>query len=256
MVGHKVQGVQSVEVGMQLIEVLIRSGTPLSLSNLAERSSMTMPKAHRYLASFIRTGLITQDPATSRYDLGPLALQLGLAALGRIDQSALGQRYLRELTEDLGETSCLCVWANQGVTIASVQAATQSIFMGVRIGSVLSLTRSASGLIYLSHLPTTLTKPFISQQRTECNQTALDKLIKQVREEGVARIRDTMLPGISAVAAPVFNHESQLVYALTVLGSSANFDTNLEGMNSKRVKEAAAQLSRELGAPAQHPSKQ
>ena len=42
---------------------------------------MSPGKIHRYLASFLVTGLARQDPDTRQYALGPLAMRLGLAAL-------------------------------------------------------------------------------------------------------------------------------------------------------------------------------
>jgi DNA-binding IclR family transcriptional regulator len=41
---------------------------------------MPAAKAHRYLVSLIRVRMVVQE-ATGRYDLGPLAVQLGLASL-------------------------------------------------------------------------------------------------------------------------------------------------------------------------------
>ena len=43
---------------------------------------MSAAKAHRYLVSFQRLGLVTQDSRTARYDLGPAALKLGLGVAG------------------------------------------------------------------------------------------------------------------------------------------------------------------------------
>ena len=77
------KGVQSVEQGTRLLEALIRSKRALPLRLLAQMADMSPSTAHRYLASFIRVDLIVQDPATGHYDLGTLALRLGLAALNK-----------------------------------------------------------------------------------------------------------------------------------------------------------------------------
>ena len=55
------------------------------LKVVAASAGMSAAKAHRYLVSFQRLGLVTQDPRTARYDLGPAALKLGLASLTRLD---------------------------------------------------------------------------------------------------------------------------------------------------------------------------
>ena len=74
-------GIQSVEVGFLLLEGLTRSRGPLMLKDLAASAGMSAAKAHRYLVSFQRLGLVVQDSRTAHYDLGPAALKLGLASL-------------------------------------------------------------------------------------------------------------------------------------------------------------------------------
>jgi DNA-binding IclR family transcriptional regulator len=64
-------GIQSVEVGFALLEALTRARGPQMLKDLASDAGMSAAKAHRYLVSFQRIGLVTQDARTSRYDLGP-----------------------------------------------------------------------------------------------------------------------------------------------------------------------------------------
>ena len=78
-------GIQSVEVGFALLDGLARSAGPLMLRDLAATAGMSAAKAHRYLVSFQRLQLVVQDASSTRYDLGPAALKLGLASLSRLD---------------------------------------------------------------------------------------------------------------------------------------------------------------------------
>ena len=107
-------GIQSVEVGFTLMEVLANSGDALMLRDLALRAGMSAAKAHRYLVSFQRLGLVVQDAGTTRYDLGPAALKLGLASLSRIDAVKLARLQIGSLTAEIGQTLALAVWGNQG----------------------------------------------------------------------------------------------------------------------------------------------
>ena len=69
---HNAQrGIQSIEVGGQLLLALARQGCPLLLKDLAQAAGMTPAKAHPYLVSFGKLGLITQEPGTGRY--GPVS---------------------------------------------------------------------------------------------------------------------------------------------------------------------------------------
>ena len=79
------QGIQSVEVGFSLLRVIAANNRPMMLRDIAKGAGMPAAKAHRYMVSFMRIGIVEQDPATGRYDLGAYALDLGLSGLGRLD---------------------------------------------------------------------------------------------------------------------------------------------------------------------------
>ena len=52
------RGIGSVEVGGQLLRVLTDADGPMMLRDLAGSAGMTAAKAHPYLVSFMRLGLI------------------------------------------------------------------------------------------------------------------------------------------------------------------------------------------------------
>ncbi|MFN3571702.1 MAG: IclR family transcriptional regulator, partial [Polaromonas sp.] len=148
--GHATQraGIQSVEVGFSLLQVLGTSPGPLMLRDLAAAAGMSAAKAHRYLVSFQRLQLVTQDPATTRYDLGPAALKLGLASLSRLDSVKLARQRMAPLMEQIGQTLALAVWGNQGPTIVHWEESPQAITVNLRLGDVMPLLSSATGLCF------------------------------------------------------------------------------------------------------------
>ena len=83
-------GVQSLEIGMGILRAMANGQRSMMLKDIAAAADMPASKAHRYLVSLIRAGLVDQDPMTSRYDLGTFALNLGLVALDRLDRVRLG----------------------------------------------------------------------------------------------------------------------------------------------------------------------
>ena len=100
-------GIQSVEVGFGLLQVLAQAQGPLMLRDLAARAGMSAAKAYRYLVSFQRLALVMQDSGSTRYDLGPAALKLGLACLSRLDSVKLARQRMAPLMEQVGQTLAL-----------------------------------------------------------------------------------------------------------------------------------------------------
>ena len=78
------RGIQSVEIGTQLLVALGAHVRPMGLQELGKAAGIAAGKAHPYLVSFVKVGFVVQD-STGRYELGPLALQLGLSKLQRLD---------------------------------------------------------------------------------------------------------------------------------------------------------------------------
>src|SRR6516162_8324964 len=88
---------------------------------------MSPGKVHRYLASFLASGLARQDPDTRQYALGPLAMRLGLAALNAYQPLRDAMALQHELRNRFDETFVLSVWGAQGPpSCISMKAASQS----------------------------------------------------------------------------------------------------------------------------------
>ena len=111
------RGIQSIEVGGQLLRALVHHGRPMALKDLAREAEMSAAKAHPYMVSFGRLGLIEQDRTTGHYLLGPLALQLGLISLQQANPGHIATPLLAELAQQIGQTVAIAVWGDRGATI-------------------------------------------------------------------------------------------------------------------------------------------
>jgi len=145
MTRPKRRGIQSIDTGIRLLEVLEKANGPLALKELSAKAGLDPSGAHRYLASFVRCGLVTQG-ADSRYDFGPLALRLGLASLQRSDPVQAAERALPDLVAETGLTALLAVWSNRGPTIVHWQR-NRNFVTSLNLGSVLPVARSSIGRI-------------------------------------------------------------------------------------------------------------
>src|SRR5262245_24915117 len=148
MGGEERRGVKAVEVACRLLEHLAQTETHVALRELAVASRMSPGKAHRYLASFVASGLARQDPATRRYGLGPLATRLGLAALNAYQPIRDSIALQHKLRDRLDETMVLSVWGAHGPMIVNVVESSQPIIITMRVGAALPILQTASGLVF------------------------------------------------------------------------------------------------------------
>lgn len=252
------RGIQSVEVGGRLLLALAHVGRPLSLKDLAQEAGMAPGKAHPYLVSFGKLGLIEQD-AAGRYGLGPLALQLGLISLQQYDPVRLATPLLADLAQATGHTAAIALWGNRGPTIVRIEEAPSAVHVHMRPGTVASLRDTATGKAFAA---------FQSRERViealtaeghaaDGGQVALQPVFEaelaQVRARGVSLAVDSTLPGISAMAAPVFDVNGRVAMSLTVIGPTAVFDIRPDGPLATTLRSFAQMLSRRLGSPVPQP---
>ncbi len=255
-------GIQSVEVGFALLTALANARAPLMLRDLAAQAGMSAAKAHRYLVSFQRLGLVVQDALSTRYDLGPAALKLGLASLERLDGVQLARSRMGDWMAQIGQTLAIAVWGNHGPTIVHWQEPPQAVTVNLRLGDVMPLLTSATGRCFAAHANPVAIAPLIKAELAALakaprgdvptTMVAVQALLKQTRDKGLGRVSDTLLPGIAGFCAPVFDASSHMVLGLVSLGSTASFDASWDGVIAKALRQAAAQLSADLGAASLH----
>ena len=251
-------GIQSVEVGFGLLVALASARAPLMLRDLALAADMSAAKAHRYLVSFQRLGLVVQDAHNTRYDLGPAALKLGLASLERLDGVKLARERMDDLMAQLGQTLAIAVWGNHGPTIVHWQESTQAVTVNLRLGDVMPLLTSATGRCFAAYAQPQTIAPMVKAELAvlakaprgdaPTSMAAVQALLALTRSQGLGRVTDTLLPGIAGFCAPVFDASGHMALGLVSLGSTASFDSAWDGPVARALRAAAAQLSDDLGA--------
>lgn len=236
------RGIQSVEVGGRLLLALAEAGRPMPLKDLAQAAGMPAAKAHPYLVSFGKLGLIVQDAASGHYGLGPLAMQLGLISLQQFDPIRLATERLPDLARVIGQTVAIAVWGEHGPTIVRVEEAPTAVHVNMRHGAVMSVRGTASGRVFAAHLP----RAALRAAGAGTLDAAFEAELDAVRAQGFSSAVDAAVPGVSGLAAPVFAG-GRIVLALTAIGPSASFDVGARGAPALALREAAQALTAALG---------
>ena len=264
------RGIQSIEVGGQLLRALVHHGRPMALKDLAREADMTAAKAHPYMVSFGRLGLIEQDRASGHYLLGPLALQLGLISLQQADPVHIATPLIAEVAQRIGHTVALAVWGARGATIVRTAESPSPVHVNMRHGTVFSLTNTASGRIFAAYIAADTVRQLLDaeRQREEKQRKTgeqppeagmppqpplpswreFERQLEEVRAHGISRSEGEVIEGVSAMAAPVFDHTGAIVLSVTAIGPAAIFDTAWDGEIARALKACAGTVSGRLGA--------
>jgi DNA-binding IclR family transcriptional regulator len=229
-------GVQSIEVGSGLLRALTDADGPLSLSALARAADMSTAKAHRYLVSYVLAGLVSQNERSGSYDLGPLAVRMGLAAIERFDVVRTAGERLGTLRDEIDRTVLLAVWTDAGPTVARIELSRHPVTLAVRVGTAFPLRTSATGQIFLAFAPE-LVASIDPQVETEGGA-----LRARVLRDGASFVDETFLVGVAAVATPLFHANGQLAAVTTAIGRPGDLDPSPEGPLRRALQTFAAGL--------------
>lgn len=251
------RGVQSVEVGARLLEALSANAKPMMLRDIARQAKVAPAQAHAYLLSFRRLQFVEQVASSGYYRLGPLALQLALARLRSSDVVRMANAAGADLANETSLSVAIVVWGSYGPTVIYVHEGADQVSMNTRPGTVYSLTGTATGLVFATYLPEKLVRQALKAQRSErrsarfvgdlpdLNEKSAET--KAIRRRGYSVIDSHPIPGVSAVASPVFDVAGQLQLVITLIGAVNAIDIKPNGRHVEKVREFARTLSSRMG---------
>lgn len=222
----KTPGIQSVETAGLLLKAFVDLPHPASLTQLSNHARITPTKARRYLVSLMRGGLVSQDRHTGRYELGPLALSLGLAALNQFDVMRHASLMLDRIRDQTGETCFLSVQSETGASIIQFRENDDPLTLRARVGATLPLLTTATGWAFIGFDPeiesqVSSAPPELGQglslEAVLYGQDTIAKRATEIRKLGYVHLEGVFQAGTCAVSGPVLNLQSQLVAVITVV---------------------------------------
>lgn len=251
-------GIQSIEIGMQLLAALAEHALdtpPPMLKTLAARAGMPAAKAHRYMVSLVRAELVERDPVTGRYQLGPMARLIGLRAIQSLNVVRISTARLPAYCADLGFSVALAIWVDHGPMIIAVEQARRPITIGTQVGEAMPMITSATGQVFGAWLPAAMTQRLVQRdvnsirdaQEFPTTPAEIDALFRTVRETGVGATAGGLNRTVNALSVPIFDYRGDLVAALSTLGPADELDADRRGPLAQRLRAIGAELSFELG---------
>lgn len=214
--GRRDTTIQSVSVAARFLRVLMNADRELPLGEIARRVGTGRSTAHRYLQSLVKEGLAQQDPASGHYDLGPLAVSVGIGALRRVDAVEIAARHMKDLALTVAMSCGVAVWTDRGPTVVRWYRSAYFAINAIGLGEMLPVDNSACGLVFQAHLPAATAAAARAQQPAHFRGTPPDEaLLDEVRAAGWSELTAHLLPGVTGQAAPVFNAQGEIACVVT-----------------------------------------
>lgn len=246
-------GTQAVMRAIALLKAFTDDQPQLGLAELAKIVGLNKTTTYRLLTALENQGLIARNPANDTYRLGPEVIALGGRALRASDLRSVSRAELEGLARITGETATL--EALLGLEVLVLDEVSGAYLIGAThyIGARWPAHATSTGKVLLAFLPEAelavrLQQPLAQvTPQTITAPEALSQALAQVREQDYAIAIEELETGFSAIAAPVRNHDSQVIAALSLNGPSARLTSHRLAELAPPITAAAGRISAQLG---------
>ena len=166
--------------------------------------------------------MLYRDNETGSYVLGSKLIKFGMVAADH--ENVLGRitPYLEMLSKKSNCSVTYSVWTEKGPMVIKLFNSNAGYNIGVQAGTILPLA-SATGKTFLAFKEQLLIrvegkgiKKLLPEQRE-----AFEEELQRIREKEISFAAEPIVPSVSSVSFPVFNHLQQLLVLKPSLASAS-----------------------------------
>ncbi|ACU96556.1 IclR family transcriptional regulator [Saccharomonospora viridis] len=234
--------------GLSILDTFTSEEPELTLAEIAARSGLPKPTAHRLLGDLVEWGAIERS-GPGHYRLATKLFRLGqLVPLHRVLREA-ALPHLEHLHAVSRENVHLAVPDSFYSLFVERVTGRDAVPLRTRVGSRLLSHCTATGKVFLAWGGRERLRQLVNAglprftPRTIVLPGLLHQDLARALERGVATTYEEAEAGVAAVAAPVHGRDGQVVAALSVTGRAQTMDFDRFG---HAVKTAASALSNAL----------
>lgn len=247
----------STEKVLYILKFLRKPPYSLNLTEIAEKLDITKAGALKILNIMDEHAFVRRDIQTKRYSLGPALFRLGnvYKELKGIDEIA--RPILKNLTERTKETSYITIWEHDEAFLILKEDGPEGVLYkldGDQVyGDEISIHCGASSKLLAAFQDEEFIKNLIDSldlvpfgPNTITTQKALLEEYKKIRNDKYAISNEEYLPGLAAIAVPIFDKNNQVWCAISVAGPKSRLDPYHPGEILDLLRQSALQIESKL----------
>ncbi len=246
--------VQSVTRALEILELLARENREMMLTEIADALRRPKSTIHGLITTLRDYDYVRQSPTNGCYFLGIRLFELGSLVSRNWNISELAMPAMQNLNRRLGEMVHLATEDKGQVLYLSKLDSTHMMRIVSEIGTRLPMHCTGLGKVMLAYRTPAEIKHILSThgmpqmtERTITDRDALERELNQIRAQGYAYDDREIMDSLRCVAAPIFDRDGQVRYALSVSGlSNVMQERHLEAAREE-VLRAAQTISNVLG---------
>ena len=249
------QFVQSLSRGFSVLETVCQSETPLSLSELSQKSNLSIGAIQRLTYTLEKIGLLERDQRTKRFRAGSRMISLALTITRNLELIKVAHPFMQALSDEIGEVVGLGAMEGDQIILVDIIHTQQLLNINMNIGAVIAPHATATGKAMLAFLPDTRVEQTLTvhglpklTSHTITSRRSFKNELKQVKARGYATAFDENAYGLTTIGAPVRNDTGEVTAAMTIMVPSMKMpkDKFISTFKTKAIH-TADQISLALG---------
>ena len=252
------QSVRAVDRALDILLCFTREEPTRSLTQIAESVHMSKTTVHRLLTTLETRRFINRDKDTGMYRLGFRIIEMASIVLQDMELRRWVQPYLKNLSEQYGETVDLSVLDGSHVIYLEVIESRQRVKLAAATGQRLPAYFTASGKALLAFAPEEQVKKILTENMAEHNGSGENGLtipkamedLGKIAERGYSISEQEYEEHINAVAAPIFDADRHAVASIAIVGPSFRLSSERLPELGESIRKTADEISREVGMTA------
>lgn len=227
-----------------------------SISELSVRLAMPKATVYRFLQTMKSLGFVSQESESERYSLTMKLFELGAQALQHLDLIELTRRQMRIISDQTGEAVHLGVLVDREVIYIDKVDAKYSLAMYSRIGKRAPVHATALGKALLAWeaperrdvIMAGMNFVRFRENSIASPEQFLEELAR-TRQQKYGLDYEEFEEHMICIAAPIFDHWSNVVAALSISLPAFRFDSARQDEYGAMVMAAGRAISLGLGCP-------
>lgn len=224
-----------------------------SLTEICRQAGIHKSRGYALLNTLTKHDLVTRNPHTKVYHLGPGLLPLSKKFLDHLDIRHVAQPVLDNLSRETDSTALLGHINGDFVFVIAASQGQFELGISIRIGHRFNLTHGAHGKAILAFMPSQQSRSILSNKQLyfygppeNTDLARLELELENCRKIGYAVDSGELQPGVTAISAPVAGPGGHIVGCVILVGIYAENKVDQYG---PRVAEASRKIEQASGGP-------
>jgi DNA-binding IclR family transcriptional regulator len=245
--------VRAVERAISILNCFDDKTPERGVSEIAKVVGLHKATTHRIVTTLVNYGYLERGEDDQRYRLGLMLVDLGSQVLRRMDLRDEAYPYMVQLVEKWDEVCDLSIFDRERVFYIEMVRGSHALTISADVGQMLPAHCTASGKMFLAHLPDQELDAFLSkslQTYTSKTITSPEELRKQLnifRRQGYSFDNEEMEEGIRGIAAPIHDHSNDVIAVISIPGPVSRMRMKRIPKIANSLVETAQAISHRMG---------